>query len=161
MKKLLSFMLALFMCIVFLTGCSKTTDPQFRVGEIVTSSMGEGYTQLITVNYNLNGDSVEITSHKIEATKELDKTNPEDYAIGRLYYKYLYTATVVGKVDSKYAGKAIYIYTQYPIDVQTDIVDGYKNGALVNEDGEFELKYYVYCNELLTTFYPYWVQIES
>lgn len=161
MKKLMLILLCLCMCFSFLSACSKTTEPQFKVGDIVVSSMGESYTQLIALDNNMpNGDIVEIASHKIKAIKKLDATNLEDYASSR-YYQYLYLATVVGKVDSKYAGKVIFFDSQYPTKVETKAIDGYGTsvGALINDDGSFELNYYVYCNEVLSTFYPNGIRV--
>ncbi len=105
----------------------------------------------------MTGDSVEINSHTITATRKLDIQKSEDYALGRLYYKYLYTAKVIGKVDNKYANRVIYIYTSYPISVQPDVI----NRALIKEDGTFEFNYLVYTNEILEYFTPYWIQISE
>ena len=168
MKKIIAMIMSVFILIVF-TACGEKPASEsgekrtskFHIGDVVVSSLGESYTQLFTANNEMTGDSAEIISHRIEAIKMLDITNAEDYFSGEKYFQYLYTATVVGKVNAKYAGKAIYIYTQYPINVQTEVVNDYKNGALISEDGSFTLTYNVYCNEPLETFYPYWIQIES
>ena len=154
MKKLMTILFSLCICFCFLSACDKT-EPQFKVGEIIVSSMGESYTQYITVGQSndLSGDIVEITSHKIKAIKKLDPTNLEDYEPQHgYYYQYLYLATVVGKVDSKYAGKTIFFDSKYLTDVQIVAIDG-KGGALIKDDGSFEKNYYVYCNEVLVTFY--------
>lgn len=159
--------LIILSCIYFifsLSACSTQDEskrPTFTEGDIIVSSLGESYTQLFTISSEISGDSVEIISHKITATRELSILNPNDYALGRLYYKYLYTAKVIGKVDHKYANQVIYIYTSYPISVQTEIIDNFRNGALIQEDGTFELNYYVYTNEILEYFTPHWIQISE
>ena len=175
MKKFVSMLLALVLLVCSvstLASCKESeqnsprgeetaersnSTTQFKEGDIIVSSLGESYTQFVSFSHiygEINGEKAEIISHKIEATRKLKITNMNDYAYREDYYQYLYTATVVGKVDSKYAGRAIYVYTHYPITVQTEVIDDYENGALVNDDGTFKLTYYVYCNEVLETFYP-------
>lgn len=163
MKRLL-IILSCICCLFSLSACSTQDEPKqptFTEGDIVVSSLGESYTQLFTISSEMSGDSVEIISHTITATRELDILNPKDYALGRLYYKYLYTAKVIGKVDNKYANRVIYIYTSYPISVQTEIIDDFRNGALIQADGTFEMSYYVYANEILEYFTPRWIEISE
>lgn len=166
MKKIV--VIICLVCIFVFTGCSKVTEVtevievinEFEEGVVVVSSLGESYTQFVVVDNNLSTDTAKIDSHTITATKELDITKIDDYAMDEYYYKYLYTAKIEGSVDKKYSGGVIYIYTNYPIQVQTEIIDDFNNGALIEEDGSFELNYYVYCNELLEKFNPYYIQIK-
>ena len=120
--------------------------PEFIVGEKVTCRFGESF----EMNIMGTDDMAYIQKFLVTKNREADPNNLEDYwysGSSHYYYKqYIYDVHIEGKVDSKYAGKTIYVVACFSND-ETTWTHGENKEYIVSTDGTFVMDFCVHDNQ--------------
>lgn len=155
-------------CLFGVTACNgNTSDNGFTVGEEVRSSLKLPWKMPI---YNtssnssddiLDSDTATITEYVLTANRVADMGNIADYFNASSYYRYIYDAKIIGKVDSKFADRVVWVGCRYTVDVGTKNKVSPSSGTEVEADGSFTYEFFVYSNEPITDFTPAQVTIGS
>ena len=95
-------------------------------------------------------DMAYIQKFSVTKNREADPNNLEDYwysGSSYYYYKqYIYDVHIEGRVDSKYAGKTIYVVACFSND-ETTWTYGEKKEFIVSADGTFVMDFCVHDNQ--------------
>ena len=147
MKKVLSLLLCIFLCLTF-AACSQPQDLQgeqcselsFIIGEKQKCVLGDEF-----IIFSKDAIPVKINT-SIVAYHECDINNINDYQRNQSqFYKYIYKGEITGNVDKSYAGRKIYIIMDYSWNVQSDNdCPRPSDGIIIDPDGNFTISFRVF-----------------
>ena len=149
MKKIISLLILLTLCLT-LFGCQKENAlPTFEVGKKVSGVVNDNFEMFISVNGTLTNDkaTMQIT---LTMEKELNITNNEDYIHYGNYNKYLYSVSIKGNVSNQYFGKSVYV----DLIIAPEYHCGRGGGTVISNSGDFVLNYTFTSNAVLTEWTP-------
>ena len=122
-----------------------TTENKFKVGDKLFIPLGDSFKLPINGQEN---QFATITELEVKNKKEADASNLGDYwTSGGYHYfaRYIYEVKIAGKVDTKFAGKEIYINLRFE-NCYEFFGAGGPGQATIKNDGTFEFNYLAYSN---------------
>ena len=123
----------------------------FKEGDKLINPFGDSFD--LPINYSLEENQEKcfatITTLEVTKKKEADISNIGDYwhSDNFCYYKqYIYEVKIEGKVDKKFAGKAIIVNLRVKNDNEFfGASGGYATRTTLSADGSFQITYLAYC----------------
>ena len=130
------------------------TEKTIQIGETIPGTYGETFEIYVCDERSrlLTDDKAKVTVNVV-LEKENNITEKSDYD-GSRFRKYSYSVSISGNVDSKYAGKTIYLYLNWIPEYHVSRLNNSGEKGIVSEDGTFNYSYTFHSNAVLTEWVP-------